>query len=108
MEALKTTTKLLLQSGAKIDDVNTVRKHTESLKGGQLARLISMKGGQTILSNLLINMRLLLILGSPCVTFIISDVVGDDLSTIASGPTVPDDSTFFQARPLLVLIFLIN
>jgi len=76
---MQETTKLLLASGASIDEVNAVRKHLEVLKGGQLARLAIKKGKALALSAL-----------------VISDVVGDPLATIASGLTVPDDSTFPQ------------
>jgi glycerate 2-kinase len=73
-------TKALLKSGADITEMNTVRKHLSSVKGGQLA-----------------------IAASPArvVSLIVSDVVGDDLSSIASGPTVPDPSTFANALEIL-------
>ncbi len=71
---------LLLKSGATIHEINTVRKHLSSIKGGQLARAIHP---------------------AKVFTFILSDVVGDDVSTIASGPTVPDDSTFKDAFDIL-------
>ncbi len=70
------TTDLLLRSGAAIGDVNTVRKHLSGLKGGQLARLASP---------------------ATVVTLILSDVLGNPLDAIASGPTVPDPSTFEEA-----------
>ena len=69
----------LLRTGADIHALNTVRKHVSSIKGGWLA---SRSAG-------------------PVRTFVISDVVGDDVSVIASGPTVPDPSTFADARHLL-------
>ena len=69
----------LLRAGADIHALNTVRKHLSAIKGGWLAsRAIG-----------------------PVRTFVISDVVGDDVSVIASGPTVPDPSTFEDARRLL-------
>jgi glycerate 2-kinase len=74
------TTKLLLRSGANIHEMNAVRKHISSLKGGQLARLASPA---TVLSLML------------------SDVIGDDLDVIGSGPTAPDSSTFAIAASLL-------
>lgn len=70
------TTELLLKSGANIDEINTVRKHLSQIKGGWLAEISKN-------SNLL--------------SFYLSDVVGDDLSTIASGPTVSDKTTFAEA-----------
>jgi hydroxypyruvate reductase len=67
------TTAELLSCGASIDEINALRKHLSRLKGGQLARLCSP---------------------ASVVTLILSDVVGDPLDVIASGPTVPDSSTF--------------
>jgi len=69
-------TELLLASGADIGEINTVRKHLSLLKGGGLARLAAPADLHAL---------------------ILSDVIGDDLSTIASGPTVADDTTFAQA-----------
>lgn len=66
-------TGLLLACGASIDEINTLRKHLSRLKGGQLARLVAP---------------------ARLITLILSDVVGDRLDVIASGPTVPDASTF--------------
>jgi hydroxypyruvate reductase len=73
------TTKELLRAGADIHALNAVRKHLSAIKGGWLAARTS---------------------GS-CRTFAVSDVVGDDLSVIASGPTVPDSSTFADALDVL-------
>jgi hydroxypyruvate reductase len=73
------TTKHLLRAGATIHELNTVRKHLSAVKGGWLAAATP---------------------GS-CCTFAISDVVGDDLSVIGSGPTVGDDSTFRDAQDVL-------
>ena len=73
------TTDRLLKSGADIQALNTVRKHISAIKGGWLAALA----------------------GGPCRTFAISDVVGDDLSVIASGPTVADPTTFDDALGVL-------
>ncbi|MBA3968362.1 MAG: glycerate kinase, partial [Nitrospirales bacterium] len=73
------TTQLLLRSGATIHDINVVRKHLSAIKGGQLA--------QATPANIL--------------TLIMSDVLGDDLSTIGSGPTVTDSSTFQNAMDIL-------
>ncbi|TMI14057.1 glycerate kinase [Candidatus Bathyarchaeota archaeon] len=74
------TTNLLLKSGAKIDEINAVRKHLSDFKGGRLAEKLHPA---TILS------------------LIISDVVGDKLESIASGPTVPDDTTYADAYTIL-------
>ncbi len=76
----QTVTRLLLASGASIHEVNAVRKHISLLKGGQLARLAQPA---TVLSLLL------------------SDVIGDNLDVIGSGPTAPDSSTFAAARAVL-------
>jgi glycerate 2-kinase len=77
---LQATTDLLLRSGATIVELNTVRKHLSQIKGGGLARL----SGQ-----------------AQVVSLILSDVVGDPLDVIASGPTVPDPSTFADAQRIL-------
>src|SRR5438034_8901437 len=72
-------TQLLLSSGATIHEINAIRKHLSTLKGGQLARLLGRV---------------------PVISLILSDVVGDDLDTIASGPLVPDRSTFRDCQEL--------
>lgn len=72
----KKTTQLLLDCGADIVEINTIRKHISQTKGGWLARWAYP---------------------STVITFILSDVVGDPLDSIASGPTVPDPSTFGEA-----------
>jgi len=74
------TTKLLLASGANIHEMNAVRKHLSSIKGGQLARMASP---------------------ARVLSLILSDVVGDDLDVIGSGPTAPDSSTFQSAFAIL-------
>jgi len=74
------TTSLLLRAGATIHETNAVRKHLSSLKGGGLARAAAP---------------------ARVATLVLSDVVGDDLSTIASGPTVPDTTTFADALEAL-------
>lgn len=70
------TTTQLLQCGAAIDDINCVRKHLSSIKGGHMARLASPATVHTLM---------------------VSDVIGDDPGTIASGPTVPDNTTYQHA-----------
>ena len=74
------TTRLLLAAGATINELNAVRKHLSLLKGGQLARAAAP---------------------AEVVSLILSDVVGDPLDVIASGPTAPDRSTFAEARAVL-------
>jgi hydroxypyruvate reductase len=77
---LQETTDLLLRSGATIGELNAVRKHLSLIKGGGMARL----AGEATVASL-----------------VLSDVVGDPLDTIASGPTVPDPSTFADAWAVL-------
>lgn len=69
----------LLRSGADITEINTVRKHLSRIKGGQL--LAATRARVT--------------------TLILSDVPGDDISSVASGPTVADPTTFAQAYAVL-------
>lgn len=76
----KAVTNLLLKSGAPIQDINCVRKHLSAIKGGRLAET-------------LYPARVL--------TLIISDVVGDRLDEIASGPTVPDPTTYSDVKSIL-------
>jgi hydroxypyruvate reductase len=70
----------LLRSGAAINEMNIVRKHISKIKGGRLARASAPARLHTLL---------------------ISDVVGDDVSAIASGPTVPDPSTYADALAVI-------
>ena len=72
--------KLLLHSGATINEMNTVRKHLSLIKGGQLARAAYP---------------------ATVVSFILSDVIGDPLDVIASGPTVADPTSFENAYAVL-------
>ena len=74
------TTKALLACGADIHELNTVRKHLSAIKGGQLARVAWP---------------------ATVITLVLSDVIGDDLDVIGSGPTVPDRSTFTDALDIL-------
>ncbi len=74
------TTGLLLRSGASIDKVNTVRKHLSAVKGGRLGAALGRRR---------------------VVTLVVSDVVGNPLDVIGSGPTVPDPTTAADARRLL-------
>lgn len=73
-------TELLLRAGADIHEMNCVRKHISRLKGGHLARLAAP---------------------ARVLTLILSDVIGDDLDVIGSGPTVADRSTFQDAKAIL-------
>ena len=74
------TIKVLLSCGAAIHEINTLRKHTSKIKGGRLSQAAYPA---TIIS------------------LILSDVVGDDLDVIASGPTVPDSSSFADCMKIL-------
>jgi hydroxypyruvate reductase len=72
--------KALLRCGATINEVNCVRKHLERLKGGGLARLAQPARMEALL---------------------LSDVIGDDMSVIASGPTVADPTTYANALKII-------
>jgi len=74
------TTNLLLACGASINQINCVRKHLSQLKGGGMAKLAAPADLHAL---------------------ILSDVLGDDLSAIASGPTVPDPTTYSDATDIL-------
>jgi glycerate 2-kinase len=80
LEDKQKMTNLLLECGASINEINAIRKHISRLKGGGLARLAYP---------------------STLITLILSDVVGDPLDVIASGPTVPDKSTFGDCMAIL-------
>lgn len=79
-EELYIVNNLLVRSGATINEINCVRKHLSSVKGGQLARTIRP---------------------ARLVTLIISDVIGNHLDVIGSGPTVPDTTTFADALAVI-------
>ena len=84
-EGLKLTekqsvTRMLLGCGAAIHEINAVRKHLSQVKGGQMARLAAP---------------------AQVINLMLSDVVGDDMDTIASGPFVPDRSTFEEVAVIL-------
>jgi glycerate 2-kinase len=76
LEDLQQINSLLLASGASIHEINAIRKHISKIKGGNLAKTLFNSSGATLIS------------------LIISDVVGNNLDSIASGPTVPDPTTF--------------
>lgn len=80
LSEMQDLTQSLLKCGASIDEMNTVRKHISSSKGGQMAR--------AAMPATIINLML-------------SDVVGDSMDVIASGPFVPDTSTFEDALGIL-------
>jgi glycerate 2-kinase len=80
LEDKRELTDALLKSGAKIAEINTVRKHLSAFKGGWLAKAAC--------PGVILNL-------------VISDVAGDSLESIASGPTVPDSTTFADARKAL-------
>lgn len=80
LEVKQELTRILLSCGATIGEINTLRKHLSRIKGGQLARYVYP---------------------ATLITLILSDVVGDDVETIASGPTVPDSTTFADCLTVL-------
>ena len=80
LEDKRTMTRLLLAAGANINQLNALRKHCSLLKGGQLARAAAPARVHALL---------------------LSDVIGDPLDVIASGPTAPDASTFADALAIL-------
>jgi hydroxypyruvate reductase len=80
LEQKRTVTKALLACGASIGEINCVRKHLSAIKGGRLALAAAP---------------------ARVLTLAISDVPGDDLSTIASGPTVPDPTTCADALEIV-------
>jgi glycerate-2-kinase len=80
LEQLRTITKIVMLGGANIVELNIIRKHLSLIKGGQLARWAQP---------------------ARVCSLSLSDVVGDDLSAIASGPTSPDPTTFADALTVL-------
>jgi glycerate 2-kinase len=72
-------TRRLLECGATIHEINCVRKHVSAIKGGQLARMVYP---------------------ATLLTLILSDVIGDNLDAIGSGPTVPDRTTIADVRAI--------
>ena len=87
LEDIRELTSLLLMAGATINELNSVRKHISGFKGGQFAR--------HVYPAMMINLFL-------------SDVIGDPIDTIASGPTSPDESTFMDARDVVAKYSLID
>lgn len=76
---LRKLNEMLIKCGAEIEEINAVRKHISLIKGGKLMRFVK----------------------NHAISLILSDVVGDRLDSIASGPTVPDPTTFFDAYEVL-------
>jgi glycerate-2-kinase len=81
------TTSLLLRAGADIHELNAVRKHLSRVKGGQLAEFL---------------------FPAPSLSLILSDVLGDRLDVIASGPTTPDGSTYADAVAIIERYHLVG
>lgn len=80
LEDKTATMKLLFEVGAKTDEMNAVRKHTSAIKGGRFVKYAYP---------------------AKVVSLILSDVIGDDLMSIGSGPTMPDTSTYLDAISVL-------
>lgn len=79
LEDKQKTTQVLLTCGATIHEINAIRKHLSVIKGGGLARVVYP---------------------ATLITLILSDVIGDDLNSIASGPCVPDSKTFADCKAI--------
>ena len=77
---------LLLNSNANIHEINTIRKHFSDVKGGRLAQFTK----------------------ATLVSFIISDVIGNDISSIASGPTSPDKTTWINCKEIFMKYSLLS
>ena len=80
LEEKISTTELLLSCGATIQEINCVRKHLSAIKGGRLAAALAP---------------------ATVISLVLSDVIGDDLDAIASGPTVPDSTSYADALEVL-------
>ena len=80
LDDLKKVSSILLKTGANITEMNCIRKHLSAVKGGQLSRAAAP---------------------ARVVSLILSDVIGDPLDVIASGPTAPDPSTFADALSII-------
>ena len=80
LEDLKLLSSVLLKTGANINEMNCIRKHLSKVKGGQLAKSA---------------------FPARVVSLILSDVIGDPLDVIASGPTAPDPTTFADALAII-------
>ncbi len=80
LDDIKLVTRLLVNCGSSIDEINCVRKHIEKVKGGRLAKAAN---------------------ADQMVSLILSDVIGDQISVIASGPTIGDPTSFQDALEIL-------
>lgn len=80
LEDKQDVTKILLDAGAGIHEINTLRKHLSRVKGGRLAKIAHP---------------------AMLISLVLSDVIGDDLDSIASGPSVPDHTSFIDCRDIL-------
>ncbi len=87
LEAKRTVTEMLLKAGADIRQINTVRKHISAVKGGRLAETAYP---------------------ARIISLILSDVPGDDIDIIASGPTAPDSSTYSDALSVIRTLDLLK
>ena len=87
LEDLQKLTSILLACGARIDEINTLRRHLDMLKGGGLAGHAN---------------------GAQVISLLLSDVVGDPLEAIASGPTVPDPTTLADSISIIEKYDLTN
>jgi glycerate-2-kinase len=80
LDSLKKTTNLLLKKNIDICEINTIRKHLSLVKGGQLIKNVNCK----------------------VISLIISDIIDDPIEFIASGPTYPDSTTFYDSKKILL------
>lgn len=80
LEDKQAVTRQLLSCGASIGEINTVRKHMSTVKGGQLAQMVG---------------------AARVVTLAVSDIPGDDIAAVGSGPTIADSTTITEARAIL-------
>ncbi len=87
LEDMRKLTSLLLKAGVTINELNSVRKHISGFKGGQFARHVYP---------------------AKMINLLLSDVIGDPIDTIASGPTSPDEPTFRDARDVVAKYSLID
>lgn len=87
LEELQSLTALLLKSGADINEMNTIRKHIDRVKGGGLAEMI---------------------FPASLITLVLSDVIGNPLESIASGPTTADTSTYGDCIAVLEKYHLVD
>jgi hydroxypyruvate reductase len=87
LEEIRETTRLLLECGAPIQDINCIRKHASGISGGRFVALLGP---------------------AACLTLILSDVVGDRLESIASGLTAPDPMSFADAMAILEKYAILN